>query len=194
MELLVPQYAPEPALVSLNMVPPMPVTSGRLAGNWTALPCVPRERSPCRSAACPTRNRLAPLRHGDSLRIRLLRHTAEDRRTVVLADRVMKTIPLLLAVSGLAFGQAVAPGCSAISPDAAKKQFEAASVKPAEPLKPPTGLYTPANNPFAVMGGPGTGDPGRFTSAHAALSSLIMRAYGLDADRLKAPSWVSNHV
>jgi uncharacterized protein (TIGR03435 family) len=102
----------------------------------------------------------------------------------------MKTIHLLLLLSGLAFGQAVAPGCSAISPDAAKRKFDVASVKRAERLAPPF-----ARNAFATTGGPATNDPGRFAAAHTSLSSLIMRAWGIDGgDRLKAPSWLNNPV
>jgi hypothetical protein len=101
---------------------------------------------------------------------------------------LVKTIPLLLALSGLAFGQAIAPGCSAISPDAAKRQFEVASVRPAERIQFPF-----ARNAFATTGGPGTKDPVRFTAAHTALTTLIMRAYGIGfADQLKGPSWLGN--
>jgi uncharacterized protein (TIGR03435 family) len=100
----------------------------------------------------------------------------------------LKTIPLLLVLSGMAFGQANAPGCSAISPDAALRQFDVASVKPAEPLTPPL-----SRESFAMRGGPGTNDPGRFTVAHTSLSNLIMRAWGIDYfDQLKGPSWLNN--
>ena len=54
----------------------------------------------------------------------------------ILSNR-LKTISLLLVVSGLAFGQAIDPVCSAISPDAAKRQFDVASVKPAERIQFP---------------------------------------------------------
>ncbi len=53
----------------------------------------------------------------------------------------VKAISLLLVASGLAFGQGVAPGCATISPDAAKRQFDVASVKRGEaaaPLRPQT--------------------------------------------------------
>jgi uncharacterized protein (TIGR03435 family) len=72
-----------------------------------------------------------------------------------------------------------------ISQAAAKSQFEAVSLKPAEPFKRGT-------NPFATHGGPGSDDPGRFTMARAALSALISRAYGLDPDQLKAPAWATD--
>ena len=66
----------------------------------------------------------------------------------------MKTILLLLAMSGLAFGQAISL-CSAISPDAAKRQFDVASVKPAEPPTPDAlvGPLRGQPSPFATMGG-----------------------------------------
>lgn len=108
---------------------------------------------------------------------------------MAILSNPLKTIHLLLVLSGLAFGQAVAPGCSAISPDGAKRQFDVVSVKPAEPLTPPF-----ARNAFATTGGPGTNDPGRFTAAHTALTTLIMRAWGLDMDQLKGPSWLNNPV
>ncbi len=101
----------------------------------------------------------------------------------------MKTLPLFLLASGLAFGQAIPSACVAISPDAAKRQFDAASVKRAEPLDPAS---RSAGNPFAMTGGPGSNDPGRFTTAHTSLNTLIMRAYGLDVDRWKGPSWLSD--
>lgn len=107
---------------------------------------------------------------------------------------LMKTIPLLLAISGLAFGQAMAPGCSAISPDDARRQFDVASVKPGEPpdMAALVGRGRGQTNPFATTGGPGTNDPARFTGAHTFLSNLILRAYGLDFDQFKGPSWLND--
>jgi len=101
----------------------------------------------------------------------------------------VKTIPLLLVVPGLAFGQANRAGCLAISADAAKLQFDAASVKRVDPLAPGG---RSSGNPFAVTGGPGTNDPGRFTTAHSALYTLILRAYGLDVDQMKGPAWLND--
>src|SRR3569833_2377205 len=91
------------------------------------------------------------------------------------------TIPLLLAVSGLAFGQAISQ-CSAVSPDAAKRQFDVASVQ-REPLTRPF-----SGRPINTSGGPGTSDPGRFAATHTALFYLILHAYGLDLDQLDGPS------
>jgi uncharacterized protein (TIGR03435 family) len=98
----------------------------------------------------------------------------------------LKTILLILVVSGTAFGQVIGLGpCSPITPDAAKRQFDVASVK-REPARPVNGP------PINTTGGPGTKDPGRFTAAQTALLYLIIRAYGLDPDQLKGPSWLDD--
>ncbi len=62
--------------------------------------------------------------------------------------------------------------------------FEVASVKPAPP---PDG--TPQTR-IDVHGGPGTDDPGRFTAQSFDLTRLVMKAYGIDRDRLSAPGWM----
>jgi len=90
-------------------------------------------------------------------------------------------------MSGLAFGQTTVPVCTAISPDAAKRQFDVASVKPGGPIVLPY-----SGNPFALAGGLGSNDPGRVTAAHITLSTLILRAYSLDSDELKGPPWLSS--
>jgi uncharacterized protein (TIGR03435 family) len=97
-------------------------------------------------------------------------------------ETILRTFALILLVSAQASAQTLSP-CLTISPEAAKSQFEAVSLKPAEPYKPGT-------NPFSTHGGPGSDDPGRFTMSRAALSVLISRAYGLDSDQLKGASWV----
>lgn len=96
----------------------------------------------------------------------------------------LKRILLILLVSGVSFGQAIGP-CSPISPEAAKRQFDVASVK-REPVRPANG------SPINTAGGPGTNDPGRFTAAQTALLYLVIRAYGLDPDQLKGPSWLDD--
>jgi uncharacterized protein (TIGR03435 family) len=101
-------------------------------------------------------------------------------------EALLKFPALFFLVSAWALAQAPSP-CLSISPEAAKSQFDAVSLKPAEPFKPGT-------NPFATHGGPGTDDPGRFTMSRAAVSVLISRAYGLDPDQLKGPSWVSDSM
>jgi uncharacterized protein (TIGR03435 family) len=96
----------------------------------------------------------------------------------------LKTLAVFLFIAAPAMAQTVS-ACLSISPEAAKSQFEAVSVKPSEPWKPGT-------NPFAAQGGPGTDDPGRIAMTRTALSSLIRRAYGLDVDQLKGSPWVSD--
>ncbi len=96
----------------------------------------------------------------------------------------MKALAVLLFVVAPALAQGVS-ACLSISPEAAQSQFEVVSVKPAEPFKPGT-------NPFMTRGGPGTDDPGRITMSRTALSSLILRSYGLDVDQLKGSAWVSD--
>jgi uncharacterized protein (TIGR03435 family) len=97
---------------------------------------------------------------------------------------MLKICSLIFLVSAPIIAQTVQPYLS-ISPEAAKSQFEAVSLKPAEPNKPGT-------NPFQMRGGPGSDDPGRFTVSRASLSTLILRAYGLDLDQWKGPAWVSD--
>jgi uncharacterized protein (TIGR03435 family) len=59
-------------------------------------------------------------------------------------------------------------------------RFEVASVR----LSAKQGMIT------KVQGGPGTDDPGRFRMTNAELSMLVMRAYGIQYDQLKAPAWM----
>jgi uncharacterized protein (TIGR03435 family) len=96
----------------------------------------------------------------------------------------MKSFALLLFICAPVVAQTISP-CLSISPEAAKSQFDAVSLKPAGP-------FTPGRNPFGTSGGPGSSDPGRFTMARAALSSLISRAYGLASDELKGPAWTTD--
>ena len=85
----------------------------------------------------------------------------------------------------MAFGQAIAP-CAAISPDAAKRQFDIASVRRIEPSPHDV-------RPYNWTGGPGTNDPGRFTAPQTALLYLILQAWGLDPDQLtKEPIWLGD--
>jgi uncharacterized protein (TIGR03435 family) len=58
--------------------------------------------------------------------------------------------------------------------------FEVASVKPSAKQ----GMIT------RMAGGPGTSDPGRFRATNAELSMLVMRAYGIQYDQLRGPSWM----
>jgi uncharacterized protein (TIGR03435 family) len=58
--------------------------------------------------------------------------------------------------------------------------FEVASIK----ASATQGMIT------RMAGGPGTGDPGLFTATNAELSALLMRAYGIQYDQIKGPSWM----
>jgi uncharacterized protein (TIGR03435 family) len=62
--------------------------------------------------------------------------------------------------------------------------FEAASVKPAGPFVP--------GEMGGMRGGPGTGDPGRITSARATLSDLLARAYDVWLDQISGPAWLND--
>ena len=62
--------------------------------------------------------------------------------------------------------------------------FEAASVKPAGPFVP--------GEMGSMRGGPGSGDPGRITSARATLSDLLARAYDVWLDQISGPAWLND--
>jgi uncharacterized protein (TIGR03435 family) len=62
--------------------------------------------------------------------------------------------------------------------------FEAASVKPAGPFVP--------GEMGGMRGGPGSGDPGRITSARATLSDLVARAYDVWLDQISGPAWLND--
>lgn len=62
--------------------------------------------------------------------------------------------------------------------------FEVASVKPAAP--PEMGRIM-----MGSRGGPGTGDPTRFTGSNMSLTMLITMAYDLKPYQLSAPSWLN---
>lgn len=96
----------------------------------------------------------------------------------------MKTFALFLFASTPTLAQTALP-CLAISPEAAKPQFDAVTLKPAGP-------FVPGPNAFAAHGGPGTDDPGRLMLSRTPISSLIRRAYGLDVDEVKGPAWISD--
>jgi uncharacterized protein (TIGR03435 family) len=63
-------------------------------------------------------------------------------------------------------------------------RFEVASVKPSAKQ----GMITRRE------GGPGTSDPGRFRVTNAALSALVVLAYGIQyADQLRRPAWMDTN-
>lgn len=63
------------------------------------------------------------------------------------------------------------------------QSFEVASVKPAaaaEGARP------------GMRGGPGTSDPGQITFTSVPLSTVLLRAYGLETFQLTATDWMSS--
>jgi len=60
--------------------------------------------------------------------------------------------------------------------------FEVASVKP---VAPDSGSWS-----GGMRGGPGTNDPTRFSAENMSLSSLVMRAYGINRFQFSGPSWM----
>jgi uncharacterized protein (TIGR03435 family) len=63
------------------------------------------------------------------------------------------------------------------------QSFEVASIKPSPPPDP-RGMRV------GMSGGPGTPDPGRFTTQNVDLTNLIVMAYGVPYYRLSAPDWL----
>jgi len=63
--------------------------------------------------------------------------------------------------------------------------FEVASVKPAGP-------YVDGSPTGGMVGGPGTGDPGRVSFPRASLSYLLAEAYGAVGDQILGPDWLSS--
>jgi uncharacterized protein (TIGR03435 family) len=61
--------------------------------------------------------------------------------------------------------------------------FEVASVKPAGP---------PSARILRMRGGPGTSDPGRFSSPGLSLKLLLLRAYGLMDYQISGPNWLDS--
>src|SRR6185437_6771898 len=92
----------------------------------------------------------------------------------------MKTIVLLLITSGTIAAQPAPARCTVVSPEAAKMEFDAVSVKPAETRGGPTG----------IRGGPGSNDPGRVTMPRIPPAYLILIAYDLWSDQLQGPAWI----
>jgi uncharacterized protein (TIGR03435 family) len=72
--------------------------------------------------------------------------------------------------------------------------FEAASVKPADPKSAPANAARDAQ--ATLRGGPGTADPGRMSYANVTLQSLLITAYGADCwvqedcDQVVGPAWL----
>jgi uncharacterized protein (TIGR03435 family) len=72
----------------------------------------------------------------------------------------------------------------------AKLEFEVASVRAAAPRS--AGQLSPPNG--QISGGPGTSDPTRMTFFRVPLANILMTAFDVPANRLKAPGWTANIV
>ena len=94
--------------------------------------------------------------------------------------RVMLSLAGLLAVAAFgAAGQEAAPA----------PEFEAASVKRAEPLN--VGAMM-SGGPVRISMGCNQPDPGRFTCTGMPLRMLLVRAYGVKNYQISGPSWIDS--
>lgn len=64
-------------------------------------------------------------------------------------------------------------------------QFDAASVKVFDQQ---------GSTPIGKRGGPGTSDPGRITFGRTPLMPLLTKAYGVEADQISGPAWMSDFM
>jgi uncharacterized protein (TIGR03435 family) len=64
-------------------------------------------------------------------------------------------------------------------------QFDTASVKVFDPQ---------GSAPMGQRGGPGTSDPGRITFGRTPLMPLLTKAYGVQADQISGPAWMSDFM
>jgi uncharacterized protein (TIGR03435 family) len=90
--------------------------------------------------------------------------------------RSLTSAALVAFSCGAAYGQAVD----------ARPEFEVASVKPSPPPGDGRGMRVGWN------GGPGTNDPGRFTTENLSLNNLMTLAYEIPDYRLTAPDWMQS--
>ena len=81
--------------------------------------------------------------------------------------RAIAGTALALLVAGAAFGQAAEP-----------MEFEVASVKPAPPRAPGTGVGT-----RGCFGGPGSQTPVRYSCTNVTVSMMVVYAYGVKGTR-----------
>lgn len=93
------------------------------------------------------------------------------------------------AILGLMILFLVAPH-GARSQTAPKLEFEVASVRASAPQS--AGKLVPINGD--ISGGPGTSDPTRWTFFQAPLSYILLTAFDVPANRLKAPDWAADIV
>jgi uncharacterized protein (TIGR03435 family) len=82
----------------------------------------------------------------------------------------LAALAVLTSVTG--FGQTTASPAFPGSP-----AFEVSSIKPSDPKAPPSN----------ARGGPGTSDPGQMSYTNLPLSSILMRACGMDSDQIIGP-------
>lgn len=85
-------------------------------------------------------------------------------------------LPLLALLAG---------ACGAYAQQAAKLEFEVASIKPSPP--PAAGGIGVA---MGCRGGPGTNDPGLFVCGNINLTSLVDMAYNVPYYSMSAPDWL----
>jgi uncharacterized protein (TIGR03435 family) len=87
--------------------------------------------------------------------------------------RLLGTAGIFVIACGFAFGQA------------AKLEYEVASVKPSPPM---------GNGPMFMggRGGPGTQDPGRVTLNNMTVKSLLMQAYDVKQYQVTGPAWIDS--
>jgi len=84
-----------------------------------------------------------------------------------------------------AFFPAIATAVTVAGPVVAQPPaFEVASVKPAGPYVNGAAIEN--------RGGPGSEDPGRFTSPRATLGNLLTMAYGVQLDQIEGPGWLKD--
>jgi uncharacterized protein (TIGR03435 family) len=95
------------------------------------------------------------------------------------ANAALSLIGLILVTPDRARGQ--------VTP---KLEFEVASARASAPPSPGERVLPNGD----ISGGPGTSDPTRMTFIRAPISSILMIAFDVPANRLKAPEWASNVV
>jgi len=83
-------------------------------------------------------------------------------------------------------------GFAQTSTDTVGTAFEVASVKPQKPPSvDPFQLDTVIAAVPLMRGGPGTATPGRIRYSNVTLMAVIMKAYGIEADQVLGPGWLT---
>jgi hypothetical protein len=90
-------------------------------------------------------------------------------------ERAVGTL-LVFFASGAAYGQAADTG----------PEFEVASIKPSAPIGYAQPMWVMTN------GGPGTPDPGRFTTQNLRLNNIVTLAYGIERYQITTPEWMQS--